>query len=223
MDEVTKGGRTVLFVSHNMAAVKAFCQRTILLEQGEIVMDGPTEDVIKYYLGSGLQAQAERKWDDVNSAPGGDLVRIHAVRAKNQNGEVTSEVNIQEPINIEIEFWVLQDGFAFEEFFAFSDESGTFLFVSYNNSQPTWNNRKRPKGLCRSACHIPGNLLNEGSITVGAAVATMPYTLHAYERDSVTFHVFDPGSGGARGEYAAEWPGGAIRPLLEWTTEYISK
>ena len=41
MGEVAKGGRTVLFVSHNMGAVKSLCGRAILLDKGKVVMDGP--------------------------------------------------------------------------------------------------------------------------------------------------------------------------------------
>ena len=105
----------------------------------------------------------------------------------------------------------------------FYNESGLFLFVSYNNQDAAWRNEKRPKGLYRSICCIPSNFLTEGNISVWAAVATIPHSLQALEIDAITFNVFDPGSGGARGEYAGEWAGGVIRPLLEWTTEYIPK
>ncbi len=53
LDQITSGeGRTVLFVSHNLQAVRAFCKRAILLESGRQVMDGPVEDVIARYLRS---------------------------------------------------------------------------------------------------------------------------------------------------------------------------
>jgi len=52
MQEISKGGgRTVLFVSHNMAAVKSLCTRGIVLENGGIVFEGGTEQAISYYLG----------------------------------------------------------------------------------------------------------------------------------------------------------------------------
>jgi lipopolysaccharide transport system ATP-binding protein len=223
MGNVAGEGRTVLFVSHNMPAVKNLCHRTILLDKGRIIEDGATQKVVQYYLGSGVHTLAERKWDDIKSAPGGDVVRLHAVRAKNSRGEITSEFNIQEPIYVEMEYRVLQEGFAFDEFFRFYDESGLFLFVSYNNLNPTWRNRKRPGGLYRSVCCIPGNFLNGGNISVWAAVATIPQPLHALQIDAITFHVFDPGSGGARSDYVVEWSGGVIRPMLEWETEYVSK
>ena len=223
MENLAGEGRTVLFVSHNMAAVKSLCHRTILLDKGKIAEDGLTDGVVKHYLGSGLGTSAERVWDDIKSAPGGDVVRLRAVRAKNAKGEITSEFNIQEPIYVEMEFQVLQDGIMLDDFFRFYDESGLFLFATYNNQNLSWHNRKRPAGLYRGICHLPGNLLTEGNITVWAAVATIPQPLHALEIDAITFHVFDPGSGGTRGDYASEWSGGAIRPLLEWTTEYVSQ
>ncbi len=53
MNEVSRGGRTVLFVSHNMAAVENLCQRGIVLEKGSVAFDGATKDAIQHYLNSG--------------------------------------------------------------------------------------------------------------------------------------------------------------------------
>jgi len=50
MEEVSRGGRTVLFVSHNMAAVEKLCSRAILLDKGQIIKEGNTADVIREYL-----------------------------------------------------------------------------------------------------------------------------------------------------------------------------
>lgn len=49
MEGVTKSGRTVLFVSHNLAAVETLCSRAILLKQGSLDMEGPTDEVLKRY------------------------------------------------------------------------------------------------------------------------------------------------------------------------------
>jgi len=51
MQDVGREGRTVLFVSHNMGAVKNLCNRAILLKQGSVLMDGSVEGVIQYYMG----------------------------------------------------------------------------------------------------------------------------------------------------------------------------
>jgi lipopolysaccharide transport system ATP-binding protein len=223
MENVAGEGRTVLFVSHNMASIKRLCHRTILLDKGKILGDGPTHTVVEDYLGSRVGTCAEREWCEIDTAPGDNVVRLHAIRAKNGKGQVTAEFNIQEPIYVEMEYWVLQDGFVLDDFFRFYDESGLFLFVSYNILNSVWRNRKRPAGLYRSVCQISGNFLTEGNIVVWAAIATIPHTLHALERDAITIHIFDPGSGGARGDYAGDWSGGVIRPILEWETECLSK
>jgi len=223
MENLAGSGRTVLFVSHSMASIKSLCQRTILLDKGHVIDDGPTERVVKHYLGADMNISAERVWHDVESAPGDKVVHLKAVRAKNKRGQISAEFNIQEPIYVEMELWVLQDGFAFDEFFRFYDESGLFLFSSYNNLNPEWHNRNRPAGIYHGVCCIPANFLTEGTITVWAAVVTAPRTLRTLQIDAISFHVYDPGSGGARGDYKVDWPGGAIRPILEWKTEYLSK
>jgi lipopolysaccharide transport system ATP-binding protein len=50
MDEVAKGGRTVLFVSHNMATISALCSRAVMLREGRVVADGPVEKVMQHYM-----------------------------------------------------------------------------------------------------------------------------------------------------------------------------
>jgi lipopolysaccharide transport system ATP-binding protein len=55
MKDVARGNRTVLFVSHNMAAIENLCERTILIEGGTIAADGPSREVIERYIGSLVQ------------------------------------------------------------------------------------------------------------------------------------------------------------------------
>ncbi len=50
MDDVSKSGRTILFVSHNMGAIQQLCNRTILLNQGMIQLQGETKSVIDEYF-----------------------------------------------------------------------------------------------------------------------------------------------------------------------------
>ena len=80
MQDVGRQGRTVLFVSHNMPAITRLCPRTILLDGGRIIADGPSSQVVGAYLSSGLGTTAVRVWSDLNTAPGNDIVRLCAVR-----------------------------------------------------------------------------------------------------------------------------------------------
>jgi len=53
--QVSRGGRTVLFVSHNMTAIKQLCSRAIHIDQGRVVLDGRLDDVVDHYLRAGLE------------------------------------------------------------------------------------------------------------------------------------------------------------------------
>lgn len=57
MEDLRKGGRTVLFVSHNMAAVENLCSRGIWIDSGRVRQDGATHDVIRMYLSSFADTQ----------------------------------------------------------------------------------------------------------------------------------------------------------------------
>lgn len=77
LDQVTTGeGRTVLFVSHNLQAVRAFCKRAILLESGCQVIDGPVEEVIARYLHS---FESETELQNANLA---DRLNRHSGEAR---------------------------------------------------------------------------------------------------------------------------------------------
>ena len=52
MGEIAHSGRTILFVSHNLAAVAALCTRAILIDGGQLLADGDVDDVITHYLSS---------------------------------------------------------------------------------------------------------------------------------------------------------------------------
>jgi ABC-type multidrug transport system ATPase subunit len=64
MEDVGKTGRTVLFVSHNMPAVTRLCDRSIWIEGGKLIADGPSDEIVKNYLCSDLGTSAAREWND---------------------------------------------------------------------------------------------------------------------------------------------------------------
>jgi lipopolysaccharide transport system ATP-binding protein len=75
MQEVTKSGRTVLFVSHSMAAVQRLCPRSAVLQQGSIVFTGPTTAAVEHYLGS--QTKTTLQWiGDEQDLPRSAITRI---------------------------------------------------------------------------------------------------------------------------------------------------
>jgi homopolymeric O-antigen transport system ATP-binding protein len=221
MQDVGKTGRTVLFVSHNISAITRLCDRVILLENGTVLQDGPAHRVVNTYLQSGLGMTTVREYSDPETAPGNDIVRLHAVRVRTEDGLVADAVNIQRPIGIEIEYEVLKPGHVLVPNFGFRNEEDVCVFTTMDRD-PAWRRRPRPTGRFTSTAWIPGNFLSEGTLTVGAGVITEePFRNHFDEYPVVAFQIIDSLAGDtARGDFARNFPG-VVRPLLKWSTELI--
>jgi lipopolysaccharide transport system ATP-binding protein len=220
MDEIGKSGRTVIFVSHNMATVTRLCQRAILLEGGRIVMDGASEEVTTHYLHSDTGTTALRRWPDPAKAPGDAQVRLRSVRVVNAANATAQSVDVREPVGIELAFDVLEDGPPIRPQIMVVTERGLHAFNAIDTA-PRWQ-EPSPPGSYVSTAWIPGNLLNEGLMLVTVFVSTLASggtVQHVLERDAVAFQVTDPVEGdSAKGSYVGHW-GGAVRPLLSWATQ----
>jgi lipopolysaccharide transport system ATP-binding protein len=221
MEDVAKEGRTVFFVSHNMPAVTRLCPRTILLDQGSVLNDGPSHQIVSTYLTTGLGVTAAREWPDPDTAPGNDIARLHAVRVRDETGKISAALDIRKAVAVEIEFEVLTPGCILVPNLHFFNEEGLCIFIA-NDHDPSWHRRPRPVGHYVTTAWIPGNFLAEGSIIVNVAVSTMDsVTVHFHERDAVAFQVIDSLDGdSARGDFAGIMPG-VVRPILKWKSRFI--
>jgi lipopolysaccharide transport system ATP-binding protein len=218
IEDVGRHGRTVLFVSHNLSSVTRLCPRALLIEEGRVKKDGPSHEVVRFYLHSDLGTTAAREWPDPSRAPGDQITRLRAIRVRSA-GEIAPKIDIRNPVQIEVEWDVLQPGHRLVPNLHFHNEEGAVVFVS-NDLDPEWRRRPREVGRYLSVVEVPGNFLSEGTLIVGAAVSTMdPVLVHFYEQDAVAFEVVDSLTGDtARGDYGGEYPG-AVRPILRWTNE----
>ncbi len=221
MEDVGREGRTVLFVSHNMPAVTNLCERVILLDKGRIALDGPAHQVVSRYLGSGAAVMTSRRWNDPAEAPGGEFARLMAVRVQSLKGNGADAIDIREPVVLEMEYEVVKAGRVLLPHFNVYNEEGLFLFPILDTA-PEWRKRPRPAGRYVSRATIPGNFLREGMIFIGAGLVTMdPVIMQFYEADVVGFHVIDSFDGdSSRGDWKASL-GGALRPLLSWSTDFF--
>jgi lipopolysaccharide transport system ATP-binding protein len=217
MDDVGRDGRTVLFVSHNVNAVKALCPRAILLEGGQVAADGDASDVIRRYLGSARASAAEAVWPERATAPGNEVYRLHAVRIV-RDGEVRANVRADEEFEIAVDYWNLVDDARLGVTVVVQDANGQPLFSSLSNRDEKWHMQRRAAGRYRSACLIPGDLLAEGRCSVSVVLWGEGYSSSYTETDVVEFEVFEDPS--ARGDYLGDWVG-AVRPRLVWRTEQL--
>lgn len=222
MGEVRAAGRTVLFVSHNLSAVRSLCTSALLLDQGQVGARGPVAEVLERYLG-GSGHPAEMTWPDAGEAPGGDRVRLRAVRVRSE-GQLVSEVPIDRPIEVEVDLELLEAGQ--EELclnLYIKDLLGTVVLSTANTSAASrpadaWFRQRHAPGLYRARCTFPANFFNDLSYRISVyAVTLSPFQIEAAAEEVVDFHVRDTGALREPGR-GGEWHG-LVRVPLAWRTE----
>ncbi len=220
MDAAARHGRTILFVSHNLHAVRSLCRRALLLENGRVVQDGPVHEVVDFYLRTvdGVPGDAaEAQWP-ADQAPGDEATRLLAVRVRNAQGAVSFHQYLDEPITLEMEFSVHRAGMSVNTSFHVYNAQDVCLFATADFHRPGWEDRPLPPGRYRAACQIPAHFLNEGLHRVSAIVVQERKYFPARRDKVVSFVVHDRGE--LRQGYAGVWIG-AVRPVLPWVVEPI--
>ena len=164
MQDISKGeGRTVLFVSHNMAAVKNLCTRSIVLEHGEIVFSGETEDAISYYLSRNNEF-IESNLLSIKDRSGNGKVRFSKFFIKDNFGKVSGNALSGDSINLCFELDVNnKDEEILDVDLGFSihtsqEELICVLYTSYQNK--TFKIKKSGKYIAE--CHLGLLSFNEG-------------------------------------------------------------
>jgi lipopolysaccharide transport system ATP-binding protein len=215
MRDVGYEGRTVLFVSHNMTAVSALCNKAIVMDKGRLVLQATPETAIKKYLeGESGEQGASVEWD-INNAPGNDKVKLTGVAVLNDHGEVSKYFERNEPIYIQLEYVMAsKQQLPISPQIRIFDEAKACVFVSH---KPQERANERENSQYRSVCVIPAYLMNDKSFFADVYFTT-PHTkeIHLRVENVVSFHVNDS----ERDSNFGQIPGG-VRPDLLWKTEMI--
>jgi lipopolysaccharide transport system ATP-binding protein len=228
MNEVSQEGRTVLFVSHNVAAVSQLCSRTMLLADGQVKCIGPTSEVVtEYFQVSSAQREGEHTWNDPQSAPGNDKVRLRSVRVVSE-GFTRNEVDIDKDVQIEVDFWNLKAGARklCVNLYLYDARGAVVLSTANtsaaNQSDDRWYRQEHERGLFRAVCTIPGNFLNDGVYFMSVYVLTLaPTVVEAQAQQILYFNVLDTGVMREPG-VTAKWDG-VVRLRLPWQTSLVSQ
>jgi len=225
MREIVSGqGKTIIFVSHNISTVLSLCKRGILLDKGHMVSDNDISAVYNQYLKKYFSNLGFRKYNDIESAPGDDAVRLEEIKIQQNNTNVEN-LDIRHPFDINISYKIFRNNLKVICLLKFVNELGQVVFESADILNDYWNNKKRDKGLYQSTCKIPGNFLAEGMFSLHLILLSYyPDTVfHVDEQNIVTFQVIDNGEPGS---IRYVWPGniqGYIRPMIDWDVEFNGK
>ncbi|MCM3904104.1 MAG: ABC transporter ATP-binding protein [Pyrinomonadaceae bacterium] len=211
MNEISRAGRTVLFVSHDLSAVNALCQRAILLHEGSIAMSGTAVEVSAYYLDRANKLYSAITWA---SPPQGKSDEIELISATiTQRGVATSAIDCREPLTINLEYMnklVLPNS---RFFIVVRNIKGEVLFTTsdYDANEVV----ERRAGRFSSTVTIPGELLKSGTYfgTVGADIKNDRIIFA--ENDILHFDVFESGDDTLAERHKRV---GLIAPVLSWQT-----
>ncbi len=208
------GLRTVLFVSHSMAAVKSLCTKGIVLEQGGIKFEGKIDDAIAIYLND-FTNNATKKWL-TKDAPNSDFIRLLEVKVLNKNNEISANHFITDIIQIEFAYEILKENQLFTHGFNLFNDHNIHILSSHDKDSITLL-KPLPLGIHSTKITIPGNFLAESGYSCSFAIMRYnPFRVEFHEMDVVGFNVIDEiGENTARGDYSGDFPG-IVRPLLNW-------
>jgi len=211
MKDSAASGRTVLFVSHNMTAMRSLCDRVLWLENGRLRMNGPTQEVVEAYLSHYSVDRSEMVWEDAATAPGTELARLNYVRVKPASGgeiflwedaihvEVGMENLTADPNDLNVNIQVLNN-----------DEQVLFA----TNFQENLPDAKLSIGTHQLRLTVPGKLLNPGTFHLNVRASYRART--QFQADSVVnFAIPEPPRHGA-------WMGkraGFFRMPLPWSLQ----
>ncbi len=223
MEDVSKGGRTVLFVSHNMLAIKTLCTRCIVLDKGKAIFMGDVSSAVDTYLSNKVDIPGEIVWNEPSKASGNHLVRLKAARVIS-GGKVTGYPSVNEDIEIQFDYWNFEENV--RRFVAVQiDNSMNSIILTTSNlkvrsiAYDPWVNKPYPVGLFRSTCIIPKYLLNVGIHHISLFInGEMVSDNIIIQRNVLSFDVQEDLE--LRKEYSGAWIG-AVRPILAWKTEQL--
>jgi len=219
MSDVAGQGRTVLFVSHNMAAVQSLCSRVIWLKAGSVEGDGPSDQIISQYINEGVSIGTERVWEDRATAPGNDKIRMKRVTIA-PTGDAAQPITVSTPLRVEFEYWNLEEDVRLSLWVRLYDEQRTMVFSTFSVYDLQWQDRPFPVGLYYSAFSIPGDLLNEGMYEIEVIFMKDQHHWSFIQSDALVFQVRESPERFQGLTWYGRWPG-TVRPKFQWTTQAL--
>jgi lipopolysaccharide transport system ATP-binding protein len=228
MGDAAREGRTILFVSHNMAAVQSLCDRALWLRDGRVVEQGAADVVVSRYLRSESTSATQRVWPDLQTAPGNEHVRLHLASARpadtastpTPTPTPTPTITMQTPIVLQFAFWNLRPQAVLNLSLHVFNEHGIMAFNTTSLRETSWDGRPFPDGLFESSCVVPSGLLNSGVYRVDLLIVRDRATILYSHSDALVFEVED--SAEERDGWYGKWPG-VVHPTLQWSTQLVQR
>ncbi len=220
MFEVAESGRTVLFVSHNMQAIRYLCNRVILLQSGKIAVDGRSSKAIENYLQDENILEFTGNIEGIiQNLPPDPVFKFEGI-AITQNGySVGQLIENGKQLEIEIRYQVFEKTTGLRVFFDLCDELNTIIFRSFHDEDNDDIPIMEP-GQYISKAVIPEDLLapTRYEIRIFAAI----YSDRTFYPDGINIPLVVERTGRANRAYLAQPIRGKISPVLHWETKKLT-
>lgn len=215
MGDVSKEGRTVLFVSHNMAAVNRLCQKAIWIDGGWLRMIGTTDNVVSVYLSTGTAIQGQRIWEDRKRAPWNEKIWLRSVRILNPEGQVSSALDYRRHFYVEISYEIFSPLSNMQVGFWILTSDGIVVFGAGDRENSQWLEKVRTPGKYISRCKVPGMFLNSGMYMINATVNFLGDGTVIMEENALGFYI-EQTEAPLHSSQATWRPPGVLCLSLEW-------
>lgn len=203
--EVSEGkGRTILFVSHNMQAIHNLCTRVMRLDKGILQEAGLPGEVVSHYI-SQNKKEAFQSWEDFESAPGNEMLRLKSVSAKVAPGSMDPYISVRTPVALHFEFWSQLDSGMVNINIRLLTMFGEVVF---DLGSPLV---KAGKGIMVLDAVIPAHFLNDKTYSISLAIIRDGNTNVGEFQNCLGFEVEDVREGM---HYFGVWPG-ITRPMID--------
>jgi lipopolysaccharide transport system ATP-binding protein len=214
MDEVARGGRTILFVSHNMAVMRQLCNKGLLLNRGRILKAGNISEVVDTYLAAGVEH--EGRWYREKEVPKNELIYILETSVFNREGVTSGHLDCTEDFTVEIK--VQANGTFGKAQIALSilNKEGVIILTTCQDDQAREYRTIAP-GKHAYRVKIPGNFLAPDTYYLRILTHQPHMEYHDMVESMVSFRVEDVGS--LRSVFN-DGRSGIVEPLLEWTVTH---
>ncbi len=207
MRDVSESGRTLLFVSHNLTAIQALCNKSFYFEKGRLIDQGETTHIVSTYLSRVSQKQLERHWDEIDQAPGNQDIRVKSFRLLPEYVDNLLHIDVRTPMKLQFEFWNLIEDANLNLSLHLYSYTGECIFNLGTQSQAF------AKGIVTGALEIPGHFLNDGSYNISIMVVKDTSEVIYNMEDALSFDIEDYRENVS---WYGKWPG-YIRPQLNFT------
>jgi lipopolysaccharide transport system ATP-binding protein len=222
LEDVTQQGRTIVFVSHNMSAIRGLCKRALFIDRGEIVFDGPTEQTVAKYLQQAVANDAVVGGEELERRMQGlvrrddPLIRCREIALLDESGRPTREFKSDREIQLSVVFECLQEVTELQLVVQVTDSDNLVLLRTEKADHPSsLDHHVLGRGVYRAVCTFPADTFGERRFYLSVYLAV----LHTEHLDFRQILSFDVEFVGYNNNFSVHSKQAYFRPALEWTLE----